>query len=92
MTGNRRPRVTRPRRSNSLKDIRRLLSVARVAYDDEGRTKLVSHASYFVNPMIGERTIFTRLRLMNLELLGTGQSVTPSNLSLIDQYRPPACF
>jgi hypothetical protein len=52
MTGPKAAPVRRPRRSNSLKDIKRLLDTAGTTY---GRSeRLASHARYFVNPTMGQ--------------------------------------
>ena len=91
MTGKAAPMKTnfrrRPRRSNSLKDLQRLLGAARTVYGSS-KDRLASHAKYFVHPREGLRDIDVRVRMMNLELQGTGFSVTADDLSLIDQY----CF
>jgi CRISPR/Cas system CSM-associated protein Csm2 small subunit len=51
MTGKAAPMKTnfrrRPRRSNSLKDLQRLLGAARTVYGS-GKDRLASHAKYFV--------------------------------------------
>jgi hypothetical protein len=90
MTGKAAPMKTnfrrRPRRSNTLKDLQRLLGTASTIYEN-GKDRLASHAKYFVHPREGLQGIDVRLRMMNLELQDTGFSVTADDLSLIDQYR-----
>jgi hypothetical protein len=88
MTGNRAAPVRRPRRSNTLKDIQRLLGGAGTTYESRKDRLIDTPAKYAVHPTAGARTIHWRLCSMNLELQGTGHSVTENDLSLIDRWRP----
>jgi hypothetical protein len=68
----------RPRRSNTLKDIGRLIGIARTNYDDR-KHRLHAHAALLVDTEAAAWSNYWKIRTINLQATGMGFKFVPND-------------
>jgi hypothetical protein len=78
----------RPRRSNTLKDIGRLIGIARTNYDDR-KHRLHAHAALLVDTEAAAWSNYWKIRTINLQASGLGFTLVPNDrvFHVLEEWR-----